>query len=292
MKKLYTFLLSIITATAVNAQANIITEWNFNDQTTNPQTGSGGVSLLGGITEWDSPSDGIPAGFSSGCNPETLQLEDGLATGNWAYNTTSYSAQGTASGTAGIQFVTSTIGHFDVSFIFNLRRSSTGSTYFAVYSSTNGTDWEEVAVESNTTTDYAAYGGPYLLPNGSDAEQLYIKVVTVFAPGTNSYAATAGSGYGTGGTVRFDNVRVFTGNLSVNEAETQPVVSTTVWNREVTFSTPEKTNVELYNLTGQKIKSFVVNGTDTVNVNDLATGVYLLKFTNGTRTVTQKVVKK
>src|SRR5690606_12772459 len=161
MKKIYSLFLTAACVFILNAQATIITEWNFNDQTTNPSVGIGELTLIGGIMPWDNPSDDIPSGYSSGCNPGTLLLEDGPATGNWAYNTTAYPEQGSNPDTAGFLFHTSTedaVG--EVSFIFNLRRSGTASVYFSVYSSTNGTDWNWIATESNETTDFGTYGGP------------------------------------------------------------------------------------------------------------------------------------
>lgn len=291
MKKLYMFLLAVSAFAILNAQATIITEWNFNDQTTNPSVGEGTLELIGGITPWDNPSDDIPAGYSSGCNPVTLILEDGTATGNWAFNSTSYPAQGTNSDTAGFLFHTSTEGAIDeVSFIFNLRRSATASTYFSVFSSLNGVDWDLIATESNLTTNFEAYGGPYLVPNGTNAPELYIKVVSSFAPGTNQYAATGN--YGEGGTIRLDNVRVFTGTLGTEELSMKPIVANTVWYNEAMFNAEGKTAVEVYNISGQKVKSFTGNESFSVNVSDLTKGVYVAKIVSANKTITQKVIKK
>lgn len=291
MKRLFTLLLAASASLTLNAQATIITEWNFNDQTTNPSVGEGTLTLIGGITPWDNPGDDIPAGYSSGCNPVTLQLEDGSATGNWAYNSTTYPAQGTNPDTAGFLFHTSTEGAVqEVSFIFNLRRSGTASTYFSVFSSLDGTNWDLIATESNLTTNFEAYGGPYLVPNGTNAPQLYIKVVSSFAPGTNQYGATGN--YGESGTIRLDNVRVFTGTLGAEEVSIKPIVANTVWYNEAIFNAQGKTKIEVYNITGQKVKSFVGNETFKVNVNDLAKGVYVVKIITENKTITQKVIKK
>lgn len=291
MKRLFTLLLAVSAPFVLNAQATIITEWNFNDQTTNPSIGEGTLSLIGGITPWDNPSDDIPAGYSSGCNPVTLLLEDGTATGNWAYNSTTYPVQGTNNNTGGFLFYTSTEGAVDeVSFIFNLRRSGTASTYFSVFSSLNGTDWDLIATESNLTTDFAAYGGPYFVPNGTNAPQLYIKVVSSFAPGTNQYGATGN--YGENGTIRLDNVRVFTGTLGTEEMATKPIVANTVWYNEAIFNAQGKTAIEVYNITGQKVKSFSGNETFKANVGDLTKGVYVVKIVTESKTITQKVIKK
>ncbi len=293
MKKIYSLLVGSLCVFTLNAQATIITEWNFNDQTTNPSVGTGELTLIGGIQPWDNPGDDIPAGYSSGCNPVTLELEDGTATGNWAYNSTDYPAQGTNSDTAGFLFYTSTAGAVDeVSFIFNMRRSNTASTYFSVYSSLDGADWDLIATESNNSTNFGAYGGPYLVPNGTNAEQLYIKVVSSFEPGTNAYAATGGTGYGSGGTIRLDNVRVFTGTLSVEEMEYEPVISTTVWRNSVKVNAKGNCELVLYNLNGQILKSFKGQNNFTINTSDLASGVYMAQIKDERGVLTQKIIKK
>lgn len=292
-KNFYSFLLILIGAFTINAQSTIITEWNFNDQTTNPSIGTGELSLIGGIQPWDNPNDDIPPGYSSGCDPVTLELEDGTKTGNWAYNSTGYPKQGTNSETAGFLFRTSTAGAVEeVSFIFNMRRSNTASIYFSVYSSINGTDWDLIATESNTTTNFGSYGGPYLVPNGMNAEELFIKVVSVFEPGTGSYDATGGNGYGPSGTIRLDNVRVFTGTLSLEEIGYKPTISTTVWKNDVMINAKGNAELNIYNLNGQILKTLKGSNNFRINVADLSAGVYVVKIKDEKGITTQKVVKK
>ena len=54
----------------------------------------------------------------------------------------------------------------------------------------------------------------------------------------------------------------------------------------------EKSIVEIYNLNGQLVKSFEINGVQNVNVSDLVKGTYVVKTSSNGKTVTQKVIKK
>jgi hypothetical protein len=47
--------IALCSLTAVTANADIITQWNFNNQTTTPTIGAGSISLVGGVIV-DSPA--------------------------------------------------------------------------------------------------------------------------------------------------------------------------------------------------------------------------------------------
>ena len=78
----------------------IITQWTF-ENTTNPSTGSGTASLVGGTNA--SFATGLTGGSDS------------------AWNTTNYPTQGMNNKQAGVQFQISTIGWQDIEFSFNIR---------------------------------------------------------------------------------------------------------------------------------------------------------------------------
>lgn len=69
-------------------------------------------------------------------------------------------------------------------------------------------------------------------------------------------------------------------------------IQNTVWTNTAAFSTKANASVEVYNVNGQLVKSFEVNGNKNVNVSDLAAGVYVVKSTENGKTTTTKVVKK
>jgi len=92
--------LSLITSAS---GVDIITRWTFEGDTTDPAIGSGTASLIGGTT----------ASFAIG---------NGSGRG---WNTTSYPAQGTGSGTAGVQFMVSTLNYENIVISFDHRASGT-----------------------------------------------------------------------------------------------------------------------------------------------------------------------
>ncbi|WP_282628875.1 T9SS type A sorting domain-containing protein [Empedobacter sedimenti] len=98
-----------------------------------------------------------------------------------------------------------------------------------------------------------------------------------------------------------DAFRVFVDNLVIT---TEPALATADYNKEVkavtntlwtntaTFSVKEKSIVEIYNLNGQLVKSFEINGIQNVDVSDLVKGTYVVKTSSNGKSSTQKVIKK
>ena len=99
---------------------------------------------------------------------------------------------------------------------------------------------------------------------------------------------------GSSAQIRIQEVEVvFSRTLSVADyAEAAKAIKNTVWTNTAVFSTKGNASVEVYNVNGQLVKSFEVNGNKNVNVSDLAAGVYVVKSTENGKTVTTKVVKK
>ncbi len=90
-----------------------------------------------------------------------------------------------------------------------------------------------------------------------------------------------------------DDVKVETEKLGIADYEKEAkALQNTVWTNVASFSAKGKSTVEIYNLNGQLVKSFAIEGSQNVNVSDLAKGVYLVKTTNAGVTSTAKVVKK
>ncbi len=138
MKANYLFSLAsaLFTAFTVSTQAQVtITQWNFNNitpgviSTATPTLGSGTLTLIGGVTH--------PATGSSGTGSS-----DTAAT-NLGLQTTTYPAQSTASGSAGVQFNVSTSGFSAPTYTglevrFDLRLSNTAGRWFRLDYTTNG----------------------------------------------------------------------------------------------------------------------------------------------------------
>lgn len=223
-------------------QAQTLAQWNFNsvtnDATTstgslNPSTGTGTLTLVGGTTST----------FSAGSpgDPNT--------TDNSGLQTTGYPAQGTGSGTAGVQFAVSTAGLTGaIQLSLDFRQSGTQSRAFQLQLSTNGTIFTNASggtatvagpVNSNANTSFNSaglylndagtsqtfvQGITYTLPAGSayaNDPNFAFRWVSVFDPAAGTYVASnPANTYAATGTARFDLVTV---------AAAVPEPSTYVW---------------------------------------------------------------
>lgn len=144
-----TWFMALMLVFSVNSWGQtVITQWDFNGITAGdvstaiPSEGSGVLTLIGGTTH---PATGDSGSGSS----------DPVSSGNKAFQTTTYPAQGLNSATAGIQLAVSTAGFEDISLSFDLRLSNTASRWIQVWYTLNG-------------TDYVALGDPFRL--GGDAD--------------------------------------------------------------------------------------------------------------------------
>jgi len=131
MKKTFA-IIAIAAASLATSHAQIITQWNFNGNSTVTSVGVGTISVIGNATT---------TGFNSG-GGSSDPTQPGLG-----YQTTNYPAQGIGSGTSGIRVDTSTAAFTSPSFTslkvsFDLRTSNTSSRWFRVdYTNDGGSNW-------------------------------------------------------------------------------------------------------------------------------------------------------
>jgi len=198
-------------AVAFTAQAQVtFTQWTFEGDVITPSTGSGTAALIGGTTET----------FATGYT--------GTGPGGRAWNSAGYPAQGTGSGTAGVEFVTSTSGYSSFQVSWDGRHSNTSSNRVRLQYTLNGTDWvnfvANAANASNTAAgvDKGFDNGRFIADAGDTWYQrsanfasisgagnnvaFAIRIVTEFLDGSEYAAATSGSTYSVNGTLRYDNV--------------------------------------------------------------------------------------
>lgn len=205
-------------AAASLAPATVITQWNFN--------GDSATTVPGGAA---SPTPSIGSGTASLLAPVTSSFASGIANGgstdpvttsppNFGWQTTTYTAQGVDSGTAGVRFNVSTAGVTGPGLFVYLdtRHSNTSSRFVRIDYSTDGTtftpgDVFEATLGGDTwyrqrQVDLSAVPGVFDNPNFA------FRVVTVFDPALgNAYSASnPGSSYASGGTLRHDMVTVAT----------------------------------------------------------------------------------
>lgn len=280
MKKLY-FLVSLMIG-SVSFGQTILTEWNFDSQSLSPSTGSGTISLIGGVAENTQSSCTCP--YVSG-NPNTGK----------SYTTKTYPAQGSASGTAGIQFNTSTVGQNNIFVYVDVYGSNTASKFVSLQYTTNGTTWTDAVpaftVPYTTSSQWGTIS--YQMPATAENNANFaFRVVAVFDPATgNSYAAlNPTSTYAVTGALRFDNIKVTSGALSVSQNEISGLQVYS--NNNLLFVTSDSSNdknVVVYDMLGKVVVNETVSS-QPINVANLSSGAYIVKVTEDGKTATKKLV--
>ncbi len=194
-------LLALTTLALVTTQAHAdsVALWDFNSfscssNCTMPKatsTANGGVLTAVGAISFSSATGSGSAG---------------------ALSTTTYAAQGGGSLTRGVQFMIDTSGYTDVVLSFAQRNSATASAWTTLRYTVDGSTWlnattfQMPAASSTTFVNGITYDFSSIAA-ADDNSSFGIQLLTSFAPGTSSYLATGSSAnYGTGGTIRYDNV--------------------------------------------------------------------------------------
>lgn len=216
MKKIFTSVL-FLAAIKFSFAQTILTQWNFTNESTNPNVGAGTISYLGGITTVASVS---------GYNGSSVE--------GTALNTTSYPAANVGSGTAGVAFMSSTNGRSGITVSYDVRHSTSPSKYSQIFYTVDGGNWTLFDIEPSNTTITNTMDGAAIsidatnnmivnansntwgrinlnmsaIAGINDNPNFGFKVVTVFDPANNtSYTGTLNP-YASTGTIRFDNVTI------------------------------------------------------------------------------------
>ena len=212
------FALAILAAT-LPAQADTITQWNFNSKPADTSTSSG--SSLASIGSGTALALGTVASFASGS--ANGGSSDPVTTDDTGWGTTGYAAQGLGNKTRGVEFKVSTLGMQDIVISYDLRHSNTASRYEQVQYTLDGSTFIDVALFNGNAGDTWFNGRTVDLSaiSGADNNANFgFRVVAAFGPGTSSYAASSsGSSYATTGTWRFDMVTVAGSVTAVPEPE-------------------------------------------------------------------------
>jgi hypothetical protein len=206
---LRTVALALTLGLSATAQADVITQWNFNSTTpdsstgtgtTLPSIGAGTASLVGGVTS------SFASGASNGGSSDTAAAD------NSGWQTTGYAAQGTGDKSRGVQFAVSTLGFESITLSYDLRHSNTSARHELVQYSLDGLNFVDFTTFSgaagdtwfkNRTVDLSGIAGV------ADNASFAFRVVATFAPGTSQYLPSqSSSNYGGNGTWRFDMVTV------------------------------------------------------------------------------------
>lgn len=249
-----------------SATGNTIAQWTFEGDVITPAVGTGTAALIGGTT----------AAFQAGNG------------GGRAWNLATFPAQGTASGTAGVQFAVPTTGTSGISMSFDHRGSSTPSRWARVdYSLDGGATWTEnfwnnhdVANGGRATgispdSVFYTFNVNFSSVTGADNNPNFrVRIVSMFSPvefvansvtnpANSAYQAAGTGSYAVGGTWRFDNV-TFTGNppfhlLSSNPAHAATGVAPTS-TIQLTFSKAALLTANAVTLTDSELNPIAFTG--------------------------------
>ncbi len=222
----------LILVSVNKSDADVITGWNFNSVipdatlttgTTAASVGSGTASLIGGTS----------ATFATGAG--TIGGTD-----NSGWNVTTWAAQGTGSGTRGVQFTGSTAGFTNITLDMDLRMSGTVSRFFQLQATSDGSTYSDVSggvatgptvlnnnasatmsssgliqIQAASVSQQFAEGFRYTFATNSLLENnanFGFRLLAVFDPvnGSNYVSSFAGTtaAYSTGGTFRLDNISI------------------------------------------------------------------------------------
>ena len=212
-------------ANHVIAQPVVITQWDFDNETLEPNIGSGTATNIGGTSfTWATGNGPAP---------------------NRAWNTSTYPAQGTDPGTAGVEFMLSTLGYEDITLDYYHRASGTASRWAQIeYTLDGGSSW--IAHDNNNggiSPHDTFYEFSFDLSSVTEANNnanFGIRIVSIFSPfafdqnetltygpneayqRANAQSGPPGTGTGTGdygqaGTWRFDDVTISGVEISTSE---------------------------------------------------------------------------
>ncbi|MBB3197340.1 PEP-CTERM sorting domain-containing protein [Roseateles terrae] len=220
--------LAAFIATGASAQttpvATTVAEWDFNGAF---DAANGGYQ---GTTKHDMSQNGASIAFLSGSTTLTTQFvsstgsSDAITNGK-ALNTANYAPQGTQSGVYGVQFGVDTTGYENIVFSFDQRNSATASAWTELLYTVDGESWLDAATFHMTRQGSFVTGLTYDFSSvlgAANNESFAVRLVSIFAPGTSSYAGTT-SAYAAGGTIRYDMVR-FTGTEMLAPVDPIPAV--------------------------------------------------------------------
>ena len=274
MKKNYFFkiILFFILSNNANAQTSFAS-WDFNSSTLNASTGTGTLTFVGGC--------GSPI-YVNNAGTQALGFAD-------------FPLVNAGSGTAGIQFTTSTVGYVGITVTFDTYGHNQSSKWQQYQYTVDGTNW---LILGNNNGGLTSNFLPVTLnfPATCDNNPNFaFRVVSIFNPsGGTQYEQVQGGGYnGSNGKWYFDNVGVKYSTLGTNSNNIQgltmypnPLSGNTLF---ITSTANAEMNVKIYNVLGKEVLSTKVNNT-TVDVSNLASGVYMVKITEEGKTATRKLV--
>lgn len=206
-------IIGALCALAGAANADIITQWDFNSVpadgstatgTLTPAIGAGTASGVGGVT-----ATTFSSGDANGGSTDPVVNTSTTSDSGW--QVTGFAVQGTENLSRGVQFMASTVGFQDIIVTFDQRHSNTSSRFYAgQYTVDGGLNWITAVTFEGNVGDTWFNNRTIDLSSVAAADNnanFGIRVVGSFAPGSSNYVASSGTAtYAATGTARFDMV--------------------------------------------------------------------------------------
>ncbi|MFZ4930263.1 T9SS type A sorting domain-containing protein [Chryseobacterium sp. Mn2064] len=267
MKKLYSFMATALLAVSTFAQTTIFSE--------NLGAGGNGVAITA-YTGWQNNAPIVYSGTSDVRNTNASSGYAGASgSGNILFNASSDTFIINGIDTSAYSDIQLSFGHF--------KNSNATSTELVVAVSTDGSNWTPLTYTRASGTG-TANSWVLINPTGTipATSNLYIKFDTSAFPGTNPPQ------------MRIDDIKVTgtaatLGTANVNKAKSV-FVKNTIVNNDIVFGA--KSDVKIFNIAGQVVKSASVSENQSLNVSDLKEGTYIVTGTVNGTLISEKVIKK
>lgn len=155
----------------------------------------------------------------------------------------------------------------------------------AVFLPSSQTDWIFITIPINAA-DFTMTNGP----NTPGEVLLNVNGIRIFSNPNISYVGEAIEG-----TMHLDNI-ITENILSIEDSNLEDfTIYPNPASEKITLVIPyfEDVNIDIYSLLGEKIQNQEISSKQTqIDISNLSSGVYLLKFSNGKEIFTQKLIKK
>lgn len=263
MKKLYSLVATAMFAITVLGQTTLLSE-TFGSTSTLP-TGWSSTNTTNGWKLIGSNTSTGYAGSSGGMNAVFVgQGSNGIT------HTLTYSNL-------------STVGYTNISIIWGGQGASAFNQEIVFQWSTDGTTWNDVVYTYNkkaTNWGLVNNGVPIQLPVGAEnAATLRLRWSSVTS---------------NNGNYRIDDIKVTGISESLATSETVKskniFIKNTYVDKEIYFGI--KSDVKIFNVNGQLVKTAAVSENGSVNVESLQSGIYFVTGTDRGKAVSEKIIKK
>ncbi|MEN4759038.1 T9SS type A sorting domain-containing protein [Chryseobacterium sp. C39-AII1] len=266
MKKLYSLVATAMISISAFAQSTIYSE--------NLGAGSSSNPLVTAYTGWQNSS---PISYSGTTDVRNNSVSSGYAGASGGANILFNSTSDTFI-ISGIN--TSTYSNIQLSF-GHVKTTLASSNELTVSVSSDGTTWTPLTYtrESGSGT---ANSWALITPSGTipAVNNLYVKFDGVQVPSNTQ--------------MRIDDIKIVgtSASLATNEIKSgkSSFIKNTVVNNDITFGA--KSEVKVYNMAGQVVKTASVSENQSLNVSDLKEGTYIVAGTVNGQLVSEKIIKK